>query len=109
MALGVYTPSMEASATVLVENAHTWTRGVVKRTGARFVIFPSSKPGAAHYASADACTCRSWNFRLACSHVLAVRKAGFDTRPRCYQRDCDNVPTRDGEGFCADHMLYEVF
>lgn len=34
MALGVYTPSMEASATVLVENAHTWTRGVVKRTGA---------------------------------------------------------------------------
>lgn len=82
MAQAVYTESMQANAARLVESAPTWTRGRRKRDGLTFVIFPSSKPGKAHYANELACTCPSYNYRGACSHVLAVHIEAEQARER---------------------------
>jgi len=82
MAQAVYTESMQANAARLIESAATWTRGRRKRDGLTFVIFPSSKPGKAHYANELSCTCPSYNYRGACSHVLAVHIEAEQARER---------------------------
>lgn len=68
----VYTVSMIARANQLVSESFKWTRGRRKSDGLTFVIFPSSKPGRTYYSSQIGCTCPSWSYRKACSHVLAL-------------------------------------
>lgn len=70
----VYTETMTANAMQWLQSAQTWTRGVRKSDGLALVIFPSaSKPGTGHYTTETACSCRGFQYRNVCSHVLAVR------------------------------------
>lgn len=78
----VYTQSMQAKASVLVEQAITWTRATRKSDGLAFVIFPSSKPGKAWYATEYGCNCPSYTHRGACSHQLAVKTEAEQARER---------------------------
>lgn len=74
MAAPVYTPSMEAKAAILLEQAQTWARGVRNSDGLAFVVFTSSKPQTIYYTTESACSCPSFFHRGACSHQLAVKR-----------------------------------
>ena len=75
----VYTKAQLRRAHELLKSAKTWTRGRRKADGVAFVLFPSSKPGSAHYTRVDGgeCTCKGFEYRRACTHSLA---AELDTK-----------------------------
>lgn len=78
MASPVYTASQQAHAQVLLERSKRWARGVRNRDGLAFVTFASSRLGkdgqpVYYRATESACNCPSFNYRLACSHQLAVK------------------------------------
>lgn len=86
----VYTPSMQAQATVLLERASRWARGTRNRDGLPIVLFVSSRTDAAGNpiywktrADGLGCDCPSWLYRGACSHALACQ---MDTQRQAQQQ-----------------------
>lgn len=105
----------DAAARALVPSVAMWHRGSLKRphgafeTGTRFLIAPGSN-GGQYMVTRVSCTCPDYTRNgKVCKHIRAALLAGVDLTPRCLVNECQGVPTRDGEGFCADHMTYEVF
>lgn len=69
------TQSMAAKAEILVSEQHRWSRGQSKATGQPFWVIPGCDGKTAHWTAIDGrcCSCKSFTFRGACSHVEAVR------------------------------------
>jgi hypothetical protein len=69
------TQSMAARAEILVSEQHRWSRGQSKATGQPFWVIPGCDGKTAHWTAIDGrcCSCKSFTFRGACSHVEAVR------------------------------------
>lgn len=65
------TPSMQARAAVLLAEQSAWLRGRSLVTGESFWIVPGRT--GAHYTTSSGCTCKSFQHRGACSHVVAVQ------------------------------------
>ena len=86
----VYTETMAANAAQWLQTAPVWTRGTRKADGLALVIFPSaSVPGTGHYTTETACSCKGFQHRGRCSHVLAVKIEARQARERFAQ------PTQD--------------
>jgi predicted nucleic acid-binding Zn finger protein len=77
MAKHTVTPSMTAKAVTLLEERNRWHSGRSKLSGLRFWLMPSSDRTASYTVGRDTdfCSCRSWLYRSACSHVEASRMA----------------------------------
>lgn len=80
MATAIVTDTMRQHADVLLARADRWARGRRNRDGLEFVLFASSRTladGTPIYnmtrSDARGCTCKSWLYRSACSHALAVQ------------------------------------
>ncbi len=73
--VSVPTASQRAHAAQLVAERDRWLNGRSKENGRPFYVIPGSK-GVAHWTAADGsgCTCRGYQYRGQCSHVLAVRE-----------------------------------
>ena len=99
------TTATEAKVAQLVATAETWARGRSKRDGTAFWIIPASDGRTAHWATATACTCKSFRWRGTCSHSLAVK-----TRQDCERaalQTADRYPVRptDPYRYCRCGVL----
>jgi hypothetical protein len=99
------TTATEAKVAQLVATAETWSRGRSKRDGTAFWIIPASTGATAHWATASACTCRSFYFRGTCSHQPAVKAR--EDRERAALQTSDRYPVRptDPYHYCPCGLL----
>ncbi len=99
--------SAEAKVAQLVAESSRWSRGRSKVDGTEFWIIPASTGKTAHWATATACTCKSFRWRGSCSHSLAVKVR--QDRERAARQTADRYPVRptDSYGYCKCGLLIE--